>query len=177
MKKIKKTKIVILDRDGVINKNQINGGYIGYEKDFYWQKGAKTTIKYLKKLNYKIFVVTNQSGIARNFFKYRDVVKLHKSINAKLKEENSEIDGFYFCPHHQDGVIKKYSIKCKCRKPETNLFNKIKKKFKIDYNKSFMIGDQKTDMIFAKRVKIKGFLFKDGSLYNFVKNKLNNAKK
>ena len=128
MKKIKKTKIVILDRDGVINKNKINGGYIGYRKDFYWQKGAKTTIKYLK-INYKIFVVTNQSGIARNFFKYRDVVKLHKSINAKLKE-NSEIDGFYFCPHHQDGVIKKYSIKCKCRKPETNLI-KLKKNLKL----------------------------------------------
>ena len=54
-------------------------------KRFLLAKGAKTTIKYLKKLNYKIFVVTNQSGIARNFFKYRDVVKLHKSINAKRK--------------------------------------------------------------------------------------------
>lgn len=170
--KIKKTKIAILDRDGVINKNKVNNGYIGYEKDFYWEKGAKKTIKYLKKLNFKIFVITNQSGIARNFFKYSDVLKLHKSINLKLKKINTKIDGFYFCPHHVDGVIKKYSIKCKCRKPETNLFNKIKKNFNIDYDKSFMVGDQKTDMLFAKKIKIKGFLFKDGSLYKFIKEKL-----
>jgi D-glycero-D-manno-heptose 1,7-bisphosphate phosphatase len=170
--KIKKTKIAILDRDGVINKNKVNNGYIGYEKDFYWEKGAKKTIKYLKKLNFKIFVITNQSGIARNFFKYSDVLKLHKSINLKLKKINTKIDGFYFCPHHVDGVIKKYSIKCKCRKPETNLFNKIKKNFNIDYDKSFMVGDQKTDMLFAKKIKIKGLLFKDGSLYKFIKEKL-----
>ena len=170
--KIKKTKIALLDRDGVINKNKINGGYIGYEKDFYWQKGAKKTIKYLKNLDYKIYVITNQSGIARNFFKYNDVVKLHKSINLELKRENTRIDAFYFCPHHINGVIKKYSIKCKCRKPETNLFKKIKKKFNIDYDKSFMVGDQKTDMLFAKKIKIKAFLFKNGSLYKFIKEKL-----
>ena len=170
--KIKKTKIALLDRDGVINKNKINGGYIGYEKDFYWQIGAKKTIKYLKNLDYKIYVITNQSGVARNFFKYTDVLKLHKSINLKLKKINTRIDGFYFCPHHVDGVIKRYSIKCKCRKPETNLFKKIKKKFKVDYNKSFMIGDQKTDMIFAKKIKIKGVVLKKGALNELIKKRV-----
>ena len=68
--------------------------------------------------------------------------------------------------------IKPLKIKCKCRKPETNLFNKIKKNFNIDYDKSFMVGDQKTDMLFAKKIKIKGLLFKDGSLYKFIKEKL-----
>ena len=172
MKLKKKTKIVLLDRDGVINQNKINNGYIGYEKDFFWQKGAKRTIKYLKNMDYKIFIITNQSGIARNYFKHKDVLILHKLINDKLKKINTKIDGFYFCPHHVDGVIKKYSIKCNCRKPETNLFLTIKKRFNIDYDKSFMIGDQKTDMMFAKKIKIKGLHFKGGCLYKFLRKKI-----
>ena len=64
----KKTKIAFLDRDGVLNSSKINGGYVGFIKDFKWIKGAKKTIKYLKLKNYKIVIVTNKSGIARCYF-------------------------------------------------------------------------------------------------------------
>ncbi len=67
MKKKKKYKIAFLDRDGVLNKN-INGGYVGYPKDFRWISGAIKSIKLLKKKGFKIIVVTNQSGVARGFF-------------------------------------------------------------------------------------------------------------
>ena len=68
MKKI--TKIAILDRDGVINQNKINNGYIGYKKDFKWIKGSKRAIKLLKESGYMLHCYKS-TGIARNYFKYR----------------------------------------------------------------------------------------------------------
>ena len=170
MKKI--TKIAILDRDGVINQNKINNGYIGYKQDFKWIKGSKKAIKLLKESGYIVVIVTNQSGIARNYFKYTDVLNLNNYINSELKRYGTKVDRIYFCPHHIDGVIKKYSIKCDCRKPKIKFFHIINKKWKVDKKNSFMIGDQKTDMLFAKKSKIKGFLFKTDCLYKFIKNKI-----
>ena len=90
-------KIAILDRDGVLNFNNINNGYIGYKKHFKWYPGAKKTIKYLKSLNYKVVVVTNQSGVARNYFSYKDVLNLHKTMQIDLNRHGTKIDNFFFC--------------------------------------------------------------------------------
>ena len=165
---MKKYKIAILDRDGVINKANKNGGYIGKIKDFTWMPGAKKTIKYLKENEYKVVVVSNQSGISRGYFKYRDVIKLHKFMNKELKKYGTFRDSLFFCPHHVDGIIKKYNINCKCRKPKNEHFKKIKKKWKINIKKSFMIGDQKTDMEFAKKSNLKSFLYKEKNLFNYI---------
>ena len=155
---MKKFNLAILDRDGVLNKSNINNGYIGYIKDFYWISGAKKAIKFLNKKNYKVVIVSNQSGIARNYFKYKDVVMLHNFIKKDLKKIDARIDRIFFCPHHKNGVVKKYKINCKCRKPKNYFFKKIKKIWNIDKRNSFMIGDQKTDMQFAKKSGIKGLL-------------------
>ncbi len=169
---MKKYKIAILDRDGVINKINKNKGYIGRIKDFDWQTGAKKTIKFLKNKGYKVVVVTNQSGVARGYFKYSDVLKLHRYINFELKKNNTLIDKFYFCPHHKDGKIQRYKLNCNCRKPKNGQFKKIKAKWNIDMKQSFMVGDQITDIQFARKSKLKGLLFKEKNLYNFMKKKL-----
>ena len=75
LKVLKFSKIAILDRDGVLNFSNIKNGYIGYRKYFKWYPGAKKTIKYLKSLNYKVIVVTNQSGVARNYFSYQKILR------------------------------------------------------------------------------------------------------
>jgi len=108
---MKKIKIVFLDRDGVINQKKYNNGYIGYKKYFKWVKGAKKAIKFLKEKKFKIVVVTNQSGVARDYFKITDVYKIHNHIQDDLKKINTKIDKFYFCPYHEDGIIKKYKKK------------------------------------------------------------------
>ena len=69
-------KIAFLDRDGVLNKSNINGGYIGNNEDFKWMPGAIKTIKYLKLLKYKIVIVSNQSGVARG-----DILALERFTN------------------------------------------------------------------------------------------------
>ena len=165
----KKTKIAFLDRDGVINSCKINKGYIGKIRDFKWIKGAKKTIKFLKANNYKIIIVTNQSGIARGYFSIKDVYKLHAYIKIELKKVGTFVDRIYFCPYHKDGIIKKYKKKSNLRKPGTGMFLKAKKIWNIDKKNSFMIGDQITDMQFAKKAGLNGYFFDQDNLYNFIK--------
>jgi D-glycero-D-manno-heptose 1,7-bisphosphate phosphatase len=162
-------KIAFLDRDGVINSNKFYKGYIGSLKYFRWVPGAIKAIKYLNKKNYKVAVVTNQSGIARGFFTIKDVRKIHSYIQEKLKENGAKIDAFYFCPFHKDGTIKRFRKNSILRKPNIGMFLLAKKKWNIDRKNSFMIGDQKTDMEFAKNAKIKGYLFRQKNLYEFIK--------
>ena len=165
----KKTKIAFLDRDGVINSSKINKGYIGDIKDFKWIKGAKKTIKYLKSNKYKIVIVTNQSGIARGYFSFRDVYRVHRYLRSELKKIGTYVDKIYFCPYHKDGIVKKYKRSSILRKPRIGMFLKANKIWRIDKKNSFIIGDQITDMEFAKNAGIKGYLFNENDLYKFVK--------
>ena len=109
----KKTKVAFLDRDGVINSNKINKGYIGKIKDFKWIKGSKKAIKYLKLKKFKVVIVTNQSGIARGFFSLKDFYNINRYIVSELKKKNTKIDKIFFCPYHIDGSLKKYKKKVK----------------------------------------------------------------
>jgi len=165
-------KIAFLDRDGVINVSKIKNGYIGYVKDFRWMPGAKKAIKFLKKKDFKIVIVSNQSGIARGFFSIKDVYKLHRYLKQELIKFGTSVDKIFFCPYHKDGVIKKYTKNSTLRKPKIGMFLKAGKVWNIDKQKSFMIGDQKTDMQFAKSAKIKGYLFRQKNLYKFVEKKI-----
>ena len=149
---MKKNLFAFLDRDGVINKCTINNGYIGKISDFKFMNGALEAIKLIKSNGYKVVVVTNQSGVARGYFKYRDVQKIHAYIQKRLKKFNTRIDAFYFCPYHIDGIIKKYTKNSKLRKPDNGMFKLAKKRFNINVEKSFMIGDQTSDKLFAKKI-------------------------
>lgn len=164
-------KIAFLDRDGVINKSNKNNGYIGKIKDFVLIPGVIKTIKYLKALNYKVVIVSNQSGIARGFFTEKDVNKLHQYLQTKLKVKNTKIDKIFYCPYHINGKIKKYKKKSKLRKPDNGMFKIVNNIWKVDKKNSFMIGDQLTDMEFAKKSGIKGYYFKEKNLYKFIKSK------
>lgn len=166
---MKLTKIAFLDRDGVLNYSKKKNGYIGKIKDFKWIKGSKKAIKYLKKKKFKIVIVTNQSGIARGYFSIKDVYKIHRHLKSELKKFGTNVDKIFFCPFHINGIIKKFKKNSKLRKPEIGMFLKANKIWKVDKKKSFMIGDQKTDMLFAKRAGIKGYLFNQTDLYKFVK--------
>jgi D-glycero-D-manno-heptose 1,7-bisphosphate phosphatase len=167
----KKTKVAFLDRDGVLNSSAIKNGYVGFIEDFKWIPGAKKAIKFLKKKDFKIVIVSNQSGVARGFFSIKDVYKLHRYLKQELIKFGTSVDKIFFCPYHKNGVIKKYTKNSKLRKPKIGMFLKASKVWNIDKQKSFMIGDQKTDMQFAKSTKIKGYLFRQKNLFKFVKMK------
>ena len=158
---------IILDRDGVIN---VNKGYVAFKKDFIFQEGAIKAIKYLNNNNYNIFVVSNQSGIARGYFSEEDVKKLHNYLRDELTNNFSFINKIYYSPFHKKGIIKKYTKNSSCRKPGIKLFKILTKEWGIVNKKNLMmIGDQKSDIEFARNAKINSAFFSGGSLYSFVR--------
>ena len=96
--------VAFLDRDGVINKSTYKNGYIGDKKYFKLIPGVIKSIKYLKSLNYKVVIVSNQSGVARGYFKISDVYKLHNYFQKILKKNNTSIDKIIFCPFHKKSL-------------------------------------------------------------------------
>ena len=120
--------------------------------------------------NYNIFVVSNQSGIARGYYTDNDVKKLHNYLRDTLEKKQIFINKIYYSPYHKDGIIKKYIKNSSCRKPGIKLFSTLSKEWGIkNKSKIIMIGDQASDIEFAKNAKIKSALFKKGNLYNFIK--------
>ncbi len=90
-------------------------------------------------------------------------------MNMQLRKINTKIDHFLFCPHHVHGVIKRFKKKCSSRKPNNGMYKIISKKYSIDKQNSFMIGDQLSDMMFAKKSGIAGYLFQEKNIYQFIK--------
>ena len=156
VKSEKFNKAAFLDRDGTLNEDT---GFLYKIKDFKWIKGAVNALRILKKNNFLIIVVTNQSGVSRGFYSENDVKKLHKWMNQQLIKYDLMIDDFFFATDLPDDN----DINSR-RKPSPAMLNEAVEKYKLDKNKCFMLGDKQTDVEAAKNAKIKGFLFKESDL-------------
>ena len=146
-----KIKAFLFDRDGVLIKNY---GYVYKIEKIKWLKGVFKAINFLNKKKIKVFVVTNQSGIARGYFTINELNNFHKFFINELKKKDCKINEIFFCPHHSKGLIKKYRKKCRCRKPNNQMILNIMKKYNFKAENLFMIGDQETDYLCAKKSKI-----------------------
>lgn len=155
-----------LDRDGVINYDY---GYVYKYKDFKFRPGVIKGLQFLTKKKIKIFIVSNQSGIARGFFKKKDVDSLHKKLFIFFKKKKITINEIKYSPYHPNGIIKKYSKKHDTRKPGIKMIKLIFKKWKINKKASFMIGDKRTDELCAKKSNLY-FEFAKKNFFNQVKN-------
>ncbi len=158
---------IFLDRDGVIN---IDKGYVYKISDFEWVKDAIKAIKLLKERGYLIFVVTNQSGITRGLYFEKDVEHLHEYINLELIKNGCNIDDFFYSPYHPEIINKKYEKFKNFRKPNTGMLEQAQKKWNINKTDCLMIGDSQSDMQCAENFGIRGYLFKGGSLLDFIQN-------
>ena len=155
--KEKLEKAVFLDRDGVIN---FDDGYVYDWSKFKFRPGVIRGLKNIIKNNYLIFIVTNQSGIGRGYFSEKQFFKLHKSLKMFLAKKKIFIDETQYCPYHPKAKIKKFRKRTQLRKPGNLMIKNILKRFNIDKNKSFMIGDNQSDEITAKKSNIKFFYTK-----------------
>jgi len=131
---------VFLDRDGTIN---IDPGYIGKPELVQLFSEVPEGLKELKKLDFKLVVISNQSGIARGYFKAEDVEAVNARINELLKKDGFAIDAFYYCPFHPDFNSPE---ECQCRKPSPKLVFIAAKELDIDLTKSYFVGDMITDV-------------------------------
>jgi D-glycero-D-manno-heptose 1,7-bisphosphate phosphatase len=152
-------KAVFLDRDGTVNEE------VGYLTDLSRLRliaGAGAAIKRLNNAGYKVILVTNQSGVARGYFPESLVHKAHELLTKMLREEGAVLDGIYYCPHHPTAGNAKYTMACDCRKPGTGLIDVAAKDFKIDIDRSFMIGDKWSDVELAQRAGVHAILVMSG---------------
>jgi D-glycero-D-manno-heptose 1,7-bisphosphate phosphatase len=157
---------VFLDRDGVINHDR---GYLCRPEDFVWINGAVAAIRYFNNAGYWVFVVTNQSGVARGYYGEADVRNLHRWIDAQLRKATAWIDAFYYCPHFPDAPVKRYSCVCNCRKPQPGMIWQALAEWPVDLGQSFLVGDSQSDLECAHNAGIPGYLFAGGNLYDFLK--------
>jgi len=174
---------VFLDRDGTLNEDP------GYLRDTNLVKlfdGVGETLSLLKNnFNFKLIVVSNQSGIARGLISDEDVNAVNDKINELLKEFNVQIDKFYYCPYHPDFNSKE---ECNCRKPSPQMILQAANDFQIDLSKSYLIGDTSADIEAGINAGCKTILIltgygkeyfsilqKENKLPNFVANNFNEA--
>lgn len=137
-------KAIFLDRDGTIN---VEVNYLYKAEDLKLLPGVVDAIKKFNIMGYKVIVVTNQSGVARGYYKEEDVMKLHGQIQNILRENDAWIDAFYYCPHHIEGNLKDYAIDCLCRKPNPGLIIKAADEHQIDLSVSYIVGDKESDIL------------------------------
>jgi D-glycero-D-manno-heptose 1,7-bisphosphate phosphatase len=131
-------KALFLDRDGVIN---VEKDYLYKIEDFEFIDGIFEVCKHFQAKDYKIFVVTNQSGISRGFYSEEQFQELSHWMIKEFQKNKIEITKIYHCPHHPE-----YSGECECRKPEAGMLLQAAKDFDIDLQNSIMIGDKERDI-------------------------------
>lgn len=146
-----KNKAVFIDRDGVIVEDV---GYHHKLEDLRTVTNAIEGLKLLSK-NFKLIVITNQSGIGRGYYTFQDYERFNEHMLKELNKHKIKIEKTYVCPH-------KPGDNCECRKPKTKLINDAAKEFNIDLKKSFMIGDKNIDVEMGHNAGCKSILVLTG---------------
>jgi D-glycero-D-manno-heptose 1,7-bisphosphate phosphatase len=131
-------KALFLDRDGVVNV-EIN--YLSKIEDFEFIDGIFSLCMHYQNLGYIIVIVTNQSGIAREYYTEHDFSVLTSWMKKEFKKYAIEIKKVYYCPHHPD-----ISGECSCRKPKPGMLLEAAKEFNIDLKNSIIVGDKESDV-------------------------------
>ncbi len=147
-----KNRAVFLDRDGTIARD-VN--YCSRVEDFEILPTVPEAIRELNQHNFKVIVITNQSGIARGYFSEETLQQIHDKMVTELGFHGAFLDAIYFCPHHPD-------TRCNCRKPNSANLIKAAKEFDINFKESYFVGDMQLDIEAGKRVGSKTVLVATG---------------
>ena len=131
-------KIILIDRDGVINKKALKGEYISSWNEFEWIADTRIAMKTLAQRGFKFIVITNQAGIARGMVNLKDLEKIHLNMKNELLSDGIEVLDIYICPHH-------WREDCGCRKPKPGLFFDASKDWNFRLDMTFFIGDDPRD--------------------------------
>ena len=153
------SKAVFIDRDGTINDEK---NYVYRPEDFNLIPGVLEALQLLTQAKVDIYIITNQSGIARGFYTEEDFKKLTRYMLGLFEKNKISISDVLYCPHHPEGKIKAYAISCNCRKPKVALLEGVLKNKNYPKNNMALIGDKNSDILAAKNFGIESYLVETG---------------
>lgn len=151
---------IFLDKDGTLVENvpyNVNPALIELSRH------AGPGLQLLRQLGYALFVVTNQSGVARGLFTEAALGPVEHRLAERLAQYGVTLDGFYYCPHSPDGVVSRYAISCTCRKPMPGMLLRAAREHGIDLAASWMIGDILHDVEAGRRAGCRTVLIDNGN--------------
>ncbi|MBI5560792.1 MAG: HAD-IIIA family hydrolase [Deltaproteobacteria bacterium] len=154
---------VFLDRDGVINPEVLNPSTGQWESPhkaegftlFPWTASA---LRLISKHGYLLFLASNQPDFAKGKTPLEDLIAIHEKFASAIQDEGICFSDFFYCFHHPSGNVPGYSRTCACRKPNPYFLLTAKKKWGLEMNLSWMVGDRHTDILCGKAAGTKTIL-------------------
>lgn len=146
-------KLVILDRDGVINYDSDH--FIKSPAEWKPIPGSLEAIARLTQAGYRVVIATNQSGIGRGLFDMETLNAIHEKMHRAVQSSGGRIDAIFYCPHSADS-------NCNCRKPKPGMFERISACFNVDLVNAWAIGDSMRDLLAARAAGAKPVLVLSG---------------
>lgn len=133
---------VFVDKDGTLVEN------VPYNVDPALVRlvpGAGAALRMLREAGFRLFVVSNQSGVARGYFPLQALDAVERRVRELLADDGVEIDAFRWCPHYAGGTVAGYAISCECRKPRPGMLLDLAREHALDLAASWMVGDSPAD--------------------------------
>jgi D-glycero-D-manno-heptose 1,7-bisphosphate phosphatase len=152
-------RFIFLDRDGTVC---VEKEYLDDYKKMEFLPDVDKAIKIFKENGYCVVIVTNQSGVARGKFSLEEAERQKKYFLEYFLKKGIVIDGYYYCPHHVDGIIKEFSIDCDCRKPKRGMIDKAIEGIEVNMAKSYVVGDKLIDIELARNIGLIPVLVRTG---------------
>jgi D-glycero-D-manno-heptose 1,7-bisphosphate phosphatase len=153
-------KAIFIDKDGTLIPDipyNVNPDMITLQANIV--KG----LRLLQDEGYRLFIISNQAGVAHGHFSENRLIAVRQKIESLLAANNLVLSGFYYCPHHPDGTVKEYATDCHCRKPMPGMILQAAKEHNINLSESWMIGDILNDVEAGARAGCRTVLINNGN--------------
>jgi D-glycero-D-manno-heptose 1,7-bisphosphate phosphatase len=151
---------VFLDKDGTLVED------VPYNVDprrIEFSRGAAEGLRRLGGLGYRFIVVTNQSGVARGYFAEDALRGVERRLRELFREAGADLDGFYYCPHDPEGVVREFAVVCGCRKPSPGLLLRACREKGISPSGSWFVGDILNDVEAGRAAGMRTVLVDNGN--------------
>jgi histidinol-phosphate phosphatase family protein len=135
-------------------------------------RNAGPALRLLRGLGYRLFVVSNQSGVARGLFEAAALPPLFARLAQMLEQEGAMLDGVFWCPHHPEGAVAAYALECDCRKPRPGMLLRAASAHGIDLARSWMVGDILNDVEAGRRAGCRTALIDNGNETEWLRSPL-----
>jgi len=161
---LKPKKIILIDRDGVINRKAPRGEYVSKWEEFEWIPATVDAMKALAEDGFKFIILSNQAGIARNMIKPAELERINAEMRAKFRKTGIDILDIFVCPHH-------WEDNCDCRKPKPGMFYQASREWVLMLNKTLFVGDDPRDCQAAYNAGCRSVFVGDNSKLNELSDK------